>query len=133
MVILVFTVVVLQVEYRGDLWQVIVFLMAVTVVAVNLGIFISTFARNELQVVQFIPLVLAPQIFLSGLVLPVEQLPGALQALSAVMPLTYAVDGLREIMLHGRNLGDVAGDLGVLLAFAAGLLALAAGTVRRSA
>ena len=131
LVILLFTVWVLQVEYRGDLWQVMALLLAVTVVSVNLGIFISTFARNEFQVVQFIPVMLAPQIFLSGLILPVEELPGAFQAVSTVLPLTYAVEGLREIMLRGGGLRDVAGELAVLLAFAVGFLALAGATVRR--
>lgn len=131
LVILLFTVWILQVEYRGDLWQVMVLLLTVTVVGVNLGIFISTFARNEFQVVQFIPLVLAPQIFLSGLILPVEELPGLFQAASSVLPLTYAVEGLREIMLRGGGLGDVVRELAVLLAFAVGLLVLASATVRR--
>ncbi len=131
LVILLFTVWILQVEYRGDLWQVMVLLLTVTVVGENLGIFISTFARNEFQVVQFIPLVLAPQIFLSGLILPVEELPGLFQAASSVLPLTYSVEGLREIMLRGGGLGDVVRELAVLLAFAVGLLVLASATVRR--
>ncbi len=131
LVILLFTVWILQVEYRGDLWQVMVLLLTVTVVGVNLGIFISTFARNEFQVVQFIPLVLAPQIFLSGLILPVEELPGLFQAASSVLPLTYSVEGLREIMLRGGGLGDVVRELAVLLAFAVGLLVLVSATLRR--
>ena len=51
LVILLFTVLVLQVEYQGDLWQILLLLMTLTVLSVNLGIFISTFARNEFQVV----------------------------------------------------------------------------------
>ena len=132
LVILLYTTLALQIDYQGALWQIFVLLMVLTVVAVNLGIFISTFARNEFQVVQFIPLVLAPQIFLSGVILPVEQLPGYFQAVSKVLPLTYAVDGLKEIMLNGQSLGDIGVDLGVLIGFAAVLLVLAAATVRRT-
>ena len=105
--------------------------MVLTVVSVNLGIFISTFARNEFQVVQFIPIILAPQIFLSGIILPVEQMPGYFQAIARVLPLRYAVDGLREIMLKGQGLGDVGLELGVA-AFAIVLMSLAAITVRRT-
>ena len=65
---------------KATLWQIFVLLVVVTIMAVNLGIFISTFARNEFQVVQFIPVILLPQIFLSGAVLPFEQLPGYFQA-----------------------------------------------------
>ena len=130
--ILLFTILALQVSYQGDLWQIFVLLMVLTVVAVNLGIFISTFARNEFQVVQFIPIVLAPQIFLSGVILPVEQMPGYFQAIARVLPLRYAVDGLRGIMLEGQGLGDVGMELAVLCTFAIILMSLAAMTVRRT-
>jgi ABC-2 type transport system permease protein len=130
--ILLFTILALQVSYQGDLWQIFVLLMVLTVVAVNLGIFISTFARNEFQVVQFIPIVLAPQIFLSGVILPVEQMPGYFQAIARVLPLRYAVDGLRGIMLEGQGLGDVGMELAVLCTFAFILMSLAAMTVRRT-
>lgn len=132
MVILLFTIFALQVEYQGALWQIFILLMVLTVASVNLGIFVSTFARNEFQVVQFIPIVLAPQIFLSGVILPVDQLPGYFQAASKVLPLTYAVDGLKEIMLQGQTLASIGGELAVLGGFAVALLALAAATVRRS-
>ena len=130
--ILLFTILVLQVDYQGSLWQIFVILMVVTIVAVNLGIFVSTFARNEFQVVQFIPLVLAPQTFLSGVILPVEDMPGFLQAIAKVLPLTYAVEGLQDIMLRGQTLGDVTQELAVLAGLAVVLLVLAGATVRRT-
>ena len=103
LVILLYTIFALQVDYEGSLWQIFVLLVVVTIVAVNLGIFISTFARNEFQVVQFIPIILLPQIFLSGAVLPFEQLPGYFQAIGRVLPLTYAVEGLKALMLEGHG------------------------------
>ena len=130
--ILLFTILALQIEYQGALWQIFVLLMVLTIVAVNLGIFISTFAHNEFQVVQFIPLVLAPQIFLSGVIIKVEELPGYFQVIPRVLPLRYAVDGLQGIMLKGETLGDVVLELAVLAGFAVVLMALAAATVRRS-
>ena len=131
-VLLLFTILALQVDNQGALWQIFILLLVLTVVAVNLGIFISTFARNEFQVVQFIPIVLAPQIFLSGVIVEVEQMPGYFQAIARVLPLRYAVDGLQSIMLKGETLGDVILELAVLAGFAVALLALAASTVRRS-
>lgn len=132
LILLLFTVLVLQVEYRGDLWQIFILLMALTVLSVNLGIFISTFARNEFQVVQFIPLVFAPQIFLAGVILPVNQLPSYFEAIANVLPLTYAVEGLQDIMLRGQSLTDVLPELGVLVGYAVVFLVLAAITVRRT-
>lgn len=131
-VILLFTIFALQVSYRGDLWQIFILLMILTVVAVNLGIFVSTFARNEFQVVQFIPIILAPQIFLSGVILPVKQMPAYFQMIARVLPLRYAVDGLRGIMLDDQTLSDVGIEIAVLAAFAIIFLSLAAATVRRT-
>ncbi|MBM3958100.1 MAG: ABC transporter permease, partial [Gemmatimonadetes bacterium] len=81
-ILMLFTIFTFDISYQGALWQVFVVLMVLTVVGVSLGIFVSTFANNEFQVVQFIPILLAPQIFLSGVVLPVSQMPGYFQALS---------------------------------------------------
>ena len=130
-IILLFTIYVLDVTYRGDLWQIFVFQIVVIIGAVNLGIFISTFARNEFQMVQFIPLIIFPQVFLCGVLWPVEQMPDYLQWLSKILPLTYAVDGLREIMLNAKSLIDVGLELAILVAFAVFISILAAITLRR--
>ena len=131
-VILTFTVFVLPIHYQGALWQAAIVLLVLVIVAVNLGIFVSTFAKNEFQVVQFIPLVLAPQIFLSGIILPTDQMPSYFQAVARIIPLRYAVDGLQGIMLKGDDLSDITGEIAVLCAFAVGLLLLAGLTLRRS-
>lgn len=131
LIMLFFTIYVLKVNYVGDLWQIFVFQTVVIIGAVNLGIFISTFARNEFQMVQFIPLIILPQVFLSGVLWPVEQMPDYLQWIAAALPLTYAVDGLREIMLGGRNLIDAGFELAVLVGFAVLISVLATITLRR--
>ena len=133
LIILLYTIYVLDVHYSGDLWQIFIFQIVIIVVAVNLGIFISTFARNEFQMVQFIPLIIIPQIFLCGVIWPVEQMPDYLQWLSSILPLTYAVDGLRDVMLNGKNLIDVWFELAVLFSFAVVMSILAAVAVRREA
>ena len=101
--------------------------------AVNLGIFLSTFARTELQVIQFIPLVIVPQALLSGILWPIERLPDVLQAIAHVLPLTYAVEGLRAVMLKGADLSStvVQTDLAVLAGIALFFVALASGTIKR--
>ncbi len=133
LIILLFTIYVLDVNYSGDLWQIFVFQIVVIIGSVNLGIFLSTFARNEFQMVQFIPLIIVPQMFLCGVIWPVEQMPDYLQWLSKVLPLTYAVDGLRDIMLAGKNLLDVWVELAVLIGFAVVISVVAALTIRRGA
>lgn len=101
--------------------------------AVNLGIFVSTFARTELQVVQFIPIVIVPQGLLGGVFWPIDQLPPILQAIAHMLPVTYAVDALREVMLKGADLssGAVQGDLAVLAAIAIVFVVLGGLTIKR--
>jgi ABC-2 type transport system permease protein len=101
--------------------------------AVSLGIFISTFARSEFQILQFIPIVIVPQGLLGGFFWPIEQLPSLLQPVARILPVTYAIDGLRQVMIAGADLssGKVLLDLGVLAAIAAVFVVLAAGTIRR--
>ncbi len=130
-VILAFTIFVLRIEYVGSLWEIGSILFLVVTVAVSLGIFVSSFANNEFQVVQFIPIVLAPQIFLSGVIIPVEQMPTLFEWFSVVLPLTYAVDALREIMLRGTGLAELWPNLAALGVFSLALLAAAVGTLRR--
>jgi len=109
----------------------VVLLLAVG--AVSLGIFLSTFARTELQIIQFIPIVLAPQFLLSGVLFPVSSLPSILQPVVAIMPLNYAVDGLRQVFIRGADLGVPALqlDLAVLAVVAAFFATIAALTIRR--
>ena len=131
-IVVMFTLFVLQISYQGNIWQIWAVLVLLIVVGVSLGVFVSTFARNEFQVVQFIPLLMAPQIFLSGVIAEVEKMPTALQMFAHVLPLTYAVDGLQDIMVRGDSLGSLGLELGVLALFVVALLGAAAVTVRRS-
>ena len=101
--------------------------------SVNLGIFLSTFARTELQILQFIPLVIVPQGLLGGVFWSIESLPAALQPLARVMPLTYAVEGLREVMVRGADLASrtLQLDLAFLAGAAVLFVVLAGATIRR--
>ena len=131
-IVVTFTLLVLEVNYQGSIWQIWTVLVPLVVVGVSLGVFISTFARNEFQVVQFIPLLMAPQIFLSGVIAEVDKMPAVLEVLAYLLPLTYAVDGLQDIMLRGDSLGSLDLELGVLALYVVALLTAAAVAVRRS-
>ena len=113
----------------GTTGLVIVFAVADAILGVALGLFFSAFARTEFQAVQFMPLVVFPQIFLCGLFAPRDQMAGWMQALSKVMPLTYAVQGLQEVGAHvdptplmWRDLIIVVGCIVLALSFAAATL-----------
>ncbi len=132
-VILVFTVFVLRVHYRGNLATIFIVEAVLVVGAVSLGLLVSAAARNELQAVQFVPIVLLPQVFLSGLLIPLDQLPDYLRPVSAVLPLTYANEALRSVMIKGYELDDplVLRDIGVLVVFGIVMAFGAVASIRR--
>lgn len=131
--VLAFTLYVLHVHNEGNVGIVLLLTLLMTLVAVNLGIFLSTFASTEFQAVQFIPLAILPQVLLSGIIFPVSAEPAWLQAVSNILPLTYGVSGLRDVMLRGADLssGSVLLSIGVLAAYVVVLIVAAAATLRR--
>jgi ABC-2 type transport system permease protein len=133
LVIIAFTVFVLKVQYRGNLATIFLVEAVMVVGAVSLGLLVSAAARNELQAVQFVPLVLLPQVFLSGFLVALDQLPAVLRPLSYVLPLTYANEALRAVMIKGFSLGDplVVRDIGILVLFALILGIAAVASIRR--
>lgn len=131
--VVAFTIYVLKVHNEGNVLLVFVLTFLMTVMAVNLGILLSMFARSEFQAVQFIPIALVPQIFLCGIIFPISTEPGWLQYISNVLPLTYAVSGLRDIMLKGADLASTTLQIDALVVagFAAALVIGSAATLNR--
>lgn len=131
LVILGYAVVILDVQVAGAVWLVLLVMAILVIGVVNLGIALSFYARNELQVVQFIPLIFVPQVFLGGLFWPVQTLWPPLRYLSQVFPVTHAVVALREVMVGGAAFADVAERLAALLGFAVAMLALGVVALRK--
>ncbi|HEY7023499.1 MAG TPA: ABC transporter permease [Candidatus Limnocylindrales bacterium] len=123
----------LGVPSAGSPWLAFVITLLLAISAVNLGIFLSTFARTEFQILQFIPLIIVPQVLLSGIFWPVASLPGILAPIAHLMPMTYGIEGLREVLIKGSGLESptVQLDILVLAGLAIGLAFLATVTIRR--
>ena len=131
--VLAFSLLVLHVHNVGNVALIFLVEALMAIAAVNLGIFLSMFARTEFQAVQFIPLVIVPQVLLAGIIFSVSTEPGPLQAVSRVLPLTYAVEGLRNIMIKGAELSwsSLQLDVGVVLGFCILVILAGAMTLRR--
>jgi ABC-2 type transport system permease protein len=104
----------------------VILLLAATALAI--GMFVSAFAASEFQVFQFIPLIIVPQVFFSGL-FPLEGMIPLLRGIGAVLPLTYGADAMRAVMIRGASFADIGVELAVLTGFtvvclAANVLAL---------
>jgi ABC-2 type transport system permease protein len=120
----------LGLDIEGGVWLLAVVAVVDAVLGSALGLFVSAFARTEFQAVQFMPAVVVPQILLCGLFLSRSLMPGVLEAVSDVLPLSYAVDAMTAVR-DDTGTGDVWGDLAIVAGFALAALALGAGTLRR--
>jgi ABC-2 type transport system permease protein len=107
---------------------VVVWLLAIA--SVMLGIFVSTFARHEGQVFPFIPLIILPSVFLSGLLVDVDELPGWAEWLGHAFPLFWANDVIQEVIQSSWKIEDVQTSLAVLVGYSVALLLLASLTLR---
>ncbi|BBY89328.1 ABC transporter permease [Mycolicibacterium tokaiense] len=110
-----------------------VFVIAIVnaVLGVGLGLLCSAFARTEFQAVQFMPVVVVPQLLLCGIIVPRPLMPEWLQWISNAMPASYGLEALREVGAHPELTGIAVRDIVVVVAFAVTALALAAVTLRR--
>jgi ABC-2 type transport system permease protein len=120
----------LGLDIQGGVWLLGLVAVADAVLGSALGLFVSAFAQTEFQAVQFMPAIVLPQVLLCGLFVPRDALPAVLEAISNVLPLSYAVDAMTNLT-HGTDTVQVWQDLLVVVAFALGALALGAATLRR--
>ncbi|WP_449276911.1 ABC transporter permease [Leucobacter sp. GX24907] len=125
-----YAVIVCGLTVAGPVWQLGLVAVLDALLGTALGLLASAFARTEFQAVQFMPLVVIPQILVGGLLMPRDQMPNALRVISDWLPLSYAVDAVNAV-----TAGDEGWDLGapliVIAAVALLALALAAATLRR--
>ena len=117
-VILIAAILIFDISIVGNVFLALGVVVLLGIGHQGLGILLSAGAKNELQAIQFIPLVLFPSILLAGLFWPVESIPKFLQPLSYAVPLRYAIDAERSIMLRGWGLGDIWFEVAVLVGFA---------------
>lgn len=120
----------LGLEVAGPVWLLGVVAVADAVLGSALGLFVSAFAQTEFQAVQFMPALVLPQILLCGLFVPRALLPDALEVVSNLLPLSYAVDAMQTLTRTSAT-ADVWVDLGVVAGFTLAALALGAATLRR--
>lgn len=115
-IIALFAIHVLDIISVGSIWAVLVMNVITAFVALSLGILLSTFASSEFQMIQFIPLVIVPQIFFCG-IFPIEGMADWLKGLAYIMPLYYVADALKGIMYMGLGLADLTKHIIILFGF----------------
>lgn len=121
----------LGLDVTGSAWLLLLVALADAFLGTALGLFVSAFAASEFQAVQFMPAVILPQILLCGLLVSRDRMQPVLEAVSDVLPMSYAVDGMKQVLTRTGVTGDFVRDLGIVAGCALLALALGAATLRR--
>jgi ABC-2 type transport system permease protein len=116
LIVVIYAINVLDITLAGSFWNVIIISLMLALTALSLGILLSTFASSEFQMIQFIPIVIIPQVFFSGII-PIEGMANWLQVLAKFMPLYYGADALKSVMYKGLDIGGIYKDLLFLAIF----------------
>ncbi|MFE3887639.1 ABC transporter permease [Streptomyces lydicus] len=122
---------VLGLDITGSAWPLLLVAVLDALLGTALGLFVSAFAASEFQAVQFMPAVLMPQLLLCGLFTPRDTMQPALEKISDLLPMSYAVDGMNQVLTHPDLTGDFLRDVIVVSGCALLVLALGAATLRR--
>ena len=120
----------LGLDVEGSVVLVVILAVFNAILGMALGLFTSAFAQTEFQAVQFLPAVVVTHILLSGLIVPRDAMAPVLEAISVVLPLTWALDGL-TVAVEGGSIGRVVRDAAIVVGCAVLALALGAATLRR--
>lgn len=118
-IITFYVIYVLKVMMIGSLWLVMLVTLLSAMTALSLGILLSTAASSEFQMIQFIPIVIVPQVFFTGLF---DLSPGW-AAVGKIMPIYYVADALDKIMIRGSGFGPIALDVIILLGLTGAFMA----------
>lgn len=129
-VLVLFTVYALDLEFAGPLWALMLIIVLDAILGTALGLAASSIASTEFQAVQMMPAILLPQMLLAGLFLDRDLMPRVLEWLSAALPLSYAIDAIKQLQDEASASG-IWDEVGILAAFIVGALALGILTLRR--
>jgi len=126
-----FSIWVCGLDIAGPPWMLVIVAVLVALLGTALGLLASGFARTEFQAVQFMPAFVLPQFLLCGLLMPRDQMPPVLEFISDLLPLSYAVDAMKELTTNPDPWGDMASSLLVVVLWIVGALVLGSLTLRR--
>ena len=120
-----------HVTIQGSILLVFALLLLGVFSFVGLGIVITSFARDQETAMMMMMTLMFPMMFLSGVFFPIQQMPWYMQSISKALPLTYASQALRKVMVLGAGIPDITTELTVMIVFGAILTAIAVPVFRR--
>lgn len=130
-IILVLAIILFGVTIEGNIFLVFGLLLLGVFSFVGLGIVMTSFAKDQQTATMLMTTLMFPMMFLSGVFFPIQQMPWYMQDISKVLPLTYASDALRKVMVLGAGISDIPTDLAILIGFGIVMTAIAVPVFRR--
>jgi ABC-2 type transport system permease protein len=131
-IILLLSVLLFGVSIHGSILLVLLLILLTVFSFVGLGILITSFADKEETATMVMMTLMFPMMFLSGVFFPIQQMPSFMQSLANVLPLTYAADAMRKVMVLGADFQAIFTDVVVLAVFGSVLLAIAVPLFKRA-
>ena len=131
LIIMLIAVTLFGVTIQGSVLVVLGLLLLGVYSFVGLGITLTSIAKDQSTAVMIMMTIMFPMIFLSGIMFPVKMMPGFIQTISSFLPLTYAADAMRKVMVLGAGITQISTDLIILVVFGAVMLAIAVPLFKR--
>jgi ABC-2 type transport system permease protein len=130
--ILVLASILFGVSIQGSILLVFGLLLLGVFSFVGLGVVLTSFAKDQETAMMVMMTLMFPMMFLSGVFFPVQQMPWYMQDISKALPLTYAADALRKVMVLGAGIPEITTELAVLIAFGIVMIAIAVPVFKRA-
>ncbi|WP_084074322.1 ABC transporter permease [Demequina sp. NBRC 110052] len=127
--LVLYSVYVLSLDVAGPVWGLVLVIVLDALLGTALGLAASSLARTEFQAVQMMPVVLLPQLLIAGLFMAREDMPDVLYWISTVLPLSYSIDAINDILAD--NVAGIWPEVTILVGFIVGALVLGVTTLRR--
>jgi ABC-2 type transport system permease protein len=131
LIILVLAFLLFGVTIQGNILLVFGLLLLGVFSFVGLGIVMTSFAKDQQTATMLMTTLMFPMMFLSGVFFPIQQMPWYMQDISKMLPLTYASNALRSVMVLGAGIPAISTELTILVAFGAVMTAIAVPVFRR--
>jgi ABC-2 type transport system permease protein len=116
---------------HGSMFLVVALLLLGVFSFVGLGIVLTSLAKDQETAQMMMMTLMFPMMFLSGVMFPLQQMPWYMQDIAKFLPLTYAADAMRKVMVLGAGVSDISTDLIILIVFGVVMIAIAVPLFRR--
>jgi ABC-2 type transport system permease protein len=131
-VLMILAIALFGVTIQGSIFLVFGLLLLGVFSFVGLGIVLTSFTSDQQTATMLMTTLMFPMMFLSGVFFPIQQMPWYMQDISKVLPLTYATEALRKVMVLGAAIPDITTELTILIAFGIVMTAIAVPVFRRA-